>query len=162
MHAQPQQEHQWLQKLVGEWRFDGEAPCAPGEAPQKFGGRESVKSLGGLWTVGEGFGDPEKDQPSMMSIMSLGYDPVRKTFVGSFIASVMTHLWIYERGELNAEKTTLTLEAEGPNFSGDGTMTKYQDIIEFVSDDHRILRSQFRKPDGSWQHFMTAHYHRTR
>ncbi len=39
-------------------------------------------------------------------------------------------------------------------------MAKYQDIIEFVSDDHRMLKSRLRGPDGNWQNFMTAHYRR--
>jgi hypothetical protein len=44
--------------------------------------------------------------------------------------------------------------------AGDGSMAKYQDIIEFRSDDHRLLRSQVLQKDGTWNHFMTAHYRR--
>ena len=32
---------------------------------------------------------------------TLGYDPAKKKYVGTFIASVMTHLWIYS-GSLDA------------------------------------------------------------
>jgi hypothetical protein len=73
---------------------------------------------------------------------------------------MMTHLWIYD-GSLDAGGKVLTLDAEGPNFNQDG-MAKYQDVIEFVDDDHRTLKSQIQQPDGSWLHFMTAHYHRTK
>ena len=51
---------------------------------------------------------------------------------------------------------------EGPNFSGYGTMVQYQDIIEFVSDDHRTLSSQMLGADGQWVPFMKAHYRRTK
>jgi Protein of unknown function (DUF1579) len=39
-------------------------------------------------------------------------------------------------------------------------IAKYQDIIEFVSDDHRVMKSQILEDKGKWNHFMTAHYRR--
>jgi hypothetical protein len=56
----------------------------------------------------------------------------------------MTHLWPYN-GTLDAAGKVLTLDSEGPSFSGDGTMAKYQDIIEFIGDDHRTLSSQIAR-----------------
>jgi Protein of unknown function (DUF1579) len=41
-----------------------------------------------------------------------------------------------------------------------GKMTKYKDVIEFKSDDHRVLSSQMLGDDGKWHGFMTAHYRR--
>ena len=41
-------------------------------------------------------------------------------------------------------------------------MAKYQDVIAFVSDDHRTLTSRMLGPDGQWHQFMQAHYHRAR
>jgi hypothetical protein len=64
-------------------------------------------------------------------VITLGFDPKRNRYVGTWIGSMMNHLWVYD-GELDANKRVLTLNAEGPSFSGDGTMAKYQDIIEFV------------------------------
>jgi hypothetical protein len=80
--------------------------------------------------------------------------------VGTWIGSMMTHLWIYE-GKLDADKRVLTLEAEGPAMADDGTMASYRDVIEVVSNDHRILTSHMLGDDGTWQQFMTAHYRRT-
>ena len=74
----------------------------------------------------------------MKSIITLGYDPAKQRFVGSFIASCMTHLWPYE-GTLDATGKVLTLDSEGPSFSGDGTTVKYQDIVEIVDDDNWML-----------------------
>ena len=34
-------------------------------------------------------------------IMTLGYDPQKKRFVGTLIGSMMTHLWVYD-GALDA------------------------------------------------------------
>ena len=72
---------------------------------------------------------------------------------------MMTHLWPYN-GSLDTDEKVLTLDSEGPNCTGDGTTAKYQDIIEFVSDDHRTLSSQFLGEDGPWTPLMKAHYRR--
>jgi hypothetical protein len=160
MQVEPQAEHKWLQKLVGEWTFESECVMGPDQPAMKHTGSETVRSVGGLWTLGEIRG-VWPDGGQMTSFMTLGYDPTTKRFVGTFIASMMTHLWIYN-GVLDAAGKVLTLDAEGPDFSGGPNMAKYQDIIEFGSDDHRTLKSQILGPDGKWQNFMTAHYRRTK
>ncbi len=126
----------------------------------KSTGQETVRSLGGLWTVGEG----ENQMPDgdiFQSIMTLGYDPLLQRFVGTYVAGCMTHLWPYN-GSLDTDEKVLTLDSAGPSCVGDGTMAKYQDIIEFLSDDHRTLSSQYLGPDGQWVPFMKAHYHRVK
>ncbi len=153
---EPQAEHLWLQRLVGEWTFEGECSMGPDQPSMKTTGRETVRSLGGLWTIGEGSGDVSDG--TCDSLMTLGYDPQTQRFVGTFIAAAMTHLWPYN-GTLDAAGKKLTLDSEGPSFA-DGAMAKYQDIIEFLSDDHRTLSSQVLAADGTWQPFMTAHYRR--
>ncbi len=128
------------------------------QPPMKMTGGETVRSFGGLWTIGEGKGDAPDG--TCDSIMTLGYDPQTKRFVGTFVASATTHLWLYN-GTLDGTGSKLVLDSEGPSFSGDGTMARYQDIIEFLSDDHRTLSSQVLGADGEWQPFMKAHYRRT-
>ena len=149
MQAEPQKEHEWLQKLVGDWAFEVEAPSGPGEAPEKFSGTETVRSLGGLWFLAEGQGEMPGGGAAN-TIMTLGYDPQKQRFVGTFIASMMTHMWKYEG----------TLDTEGPGMSGDGKMMKYKDIITFVDDDHRIITSRIQGEDGNWTEYKTAHYRR--
>lgn len=156
---EPTKEHHWLQRLVGEWTFEIEASMGPEQPPAKQTGREVVRSLGGLWTIGEGEGEMPGGGISQ-SIMSLGYDPRTQRFVGTFIASVMTHLWPYS-GTLDAQQKVLTLDSEGPSFTDENTFAIYQDIIEFISDDHRTLSSQYQAPSGEWVSFMKAHYRRT-
>lgn len=158
MDAKPQKEHAWLQQLVGEWTSEMECVMGPDQPPMKNKGVESVRSIGGLWTMGEGSGEMP-DGGKMTSMMTLGYDPQKQRFVGTFIASMMTHMWVYE-GTLDAAGKELTLDTEGPGMSGDGKMMKYKDIITFVSDDHRTLTSRIQGDDGQWTEFMTAHYRR--
>jgi hypothetical protein len=157
---EPQKEHQWLQKLVGEWTYEMECPPAPDKPPETFRGTDSVQSIGGLWVVCEGRG-PGPDGGTATTMMTLGYDPAKKKVVGTFIASLMTYLWLYE-GQLDAGGKKLVLDAEGPSFAGDGGTAKYQDTIEFVTDDHRTLTSHVQGPDGKWTQFMQARYRRKR
>ncbi|HEY0983265.1 MULTISPECIES: DUF1579 domain-containing protein [unclassified Schlesneria] len=154
----PLKEHEWLQQLVGTWTWEAECDGGPGQPPVRNTGTEVVRSLGGLWTVGEGASkSPEGEECNM--ITTLGFDPATQRFVGTFIASVMTHLWPYN-GTLDDSGTVLVLDSEGPGFSGDGKLCRYQDTIKIVDADHRILSSQVMEESGTWKHFMTSHYRR--
>ena len=155
---EPEAEHLWLHQLVGEWSVESECVMVPDQQPMKMTGRETVRTLGKFWTIGEGAGS-NPDDGACDSIMTLGYDPRTKRFVGSFVTGAMSHLWPY-LGSLDASGKILTLDSEGPSFSGDGTLSKYQDIIEFLSPDHRTLTARVQSSDGSWRQFMLSHYHR--
>jgi len=157
MKVEPTKEHEWLQKLLGDWTYEHEAAMAPDQPKQKFVGTESVRSLGPAWVLCEGRG--EMGGGVAQTIMTLGFDPPKKKFVGTFIGSMMTYLWIYE-GELDPSGKKLILSAEGPAWTAEGKMAKYHDIIEFKSDDYRTLTSQQLGDDGKWTEFMVAHYRR--
>jgi hypothetical protein len=150
--AAPQAEHKWLQKLVGEWTYESEAK-GPDGASHRESGTEIVRSFGDLWITAEMEGGMGT------SILTLGYDPQKGRFVGTFISTGMALLWVYN-GSLDAAKKVLTLDCEGPSMSGDGTTAKYQDIQELVSDNERIFRSQTQDANGHWTEFMRMTYRR--
>jgi hypothetical protein len=155
---EPQKEHHWLQKFVGQWTGEGEATMEPGKPPTKWESVETVRSLGGLWILAEGKGEMPGGGEAT-TLMTIGYDPVKKQFVGSFIGSMMANMWIYE-GNLDSTGKILTLDTEGPSMAPGGKIAKYQDIIELKNDDHRVLTSQMLGDDGQWHRFMTANYRR--
>jgi hypothetical protein len=157
MQSGPEQQHRWLQKLVGEWTFETDPSTPPSE---KASGTERVRQLGDLWVLAEGEGRMP-DGAAATTLMTLGYDPAKGRFVGTWIGSMMTHLWVYD-GELDATGRLLTLSSEGPGLTGDGAIGKYQDVVEMRSDDHRVLTGRALAADGSWQPFMTMHYRRKR
>ena len=112
MQATPQEEHHWLQQLVGEWTSEAQMAMTPDPA-ETCKGTESVRSLGGLWILAEGPGEmPGGGRATML--MTLGYDPVKKRYVGTWVGSMMTHMWLYE-GELDSSRMVLTLNSEGPD-----------------------------------------------
>jgi hypothetical protein len=153
--TQPLQEHLWLARLAGDWTYTSEASMGADQPPVVSTGTERFRTLGGLWYIGEGYGEMPGCVGTM--IITVGYDPQKKRYVGSWVGSMMTQFWVYDGF---VEGNTLHLEADGPSFSGDGTTAKYRDSIEFLTDDHRVLRSGVQLPDGSWNIFMTAHYRR--
>jgi hypothetical protein len=156
--ATPQKEHRWLQRLIGEWSSETEASMGPDKPPEKSTGTESVRSLGGLWIVAEGQGEmPGAGHAT--TLMTLGYDEKKARYVGTWIGSMMTQLWIYD-GALDANERILTLESEGPSMDDEGKTAKYRDVIELKGDDHRVLTSHVLGSDGKWHAFMTAHYRR--
>ena len=158
MKAEPTKEHQWLQQLVGEWTFEGTGEMGPDQPPHKMSGTESVRSIGGLWIVGDGRGVMPGGDPCTM-ILQLGFDPLKGKFVGSWIGSMMTHMWVYE-GALDAAGRVLPLDTTGPSFTDPTKTTRYQDIIEIVSDNVRTLTSRGLGDDGKWFQFMKAEYRR--
>ena len=80
--------------------------------------------------------------------------PIKK-YVGTWVDSMMNHLWEYE-GTVDDSGKKLTLEADGPSFSQPGKTGKYHDAYEFKSNDHIYMTSSMLTNDGKWVTFMTA------
>jgi hypothetical protein len=158
MKADLVDEHRWLQQLTGRWLLTFDMP--EGSDHQDAGGtwEENARSLGGAWIVAETTGTMP-DGSSATNILSLGYDPAKKRYVGSFVCSVMTHLWIYE-GRLDDTGTVLTLDCEGPDFDTIGRTAPYQDIITIKDENTRNFSSRIRRPDGTWKPIMSCNYNR--
>lgn len=153
----PTPQHEWLQQLVGEWNVSARATMTPGEPPMQFEFTESVRSIGVTWVLAEG--SAEFQGAPFTSLMTLGYDPSKQLFVGTWVDSMQTHLWTY-RGALDSSGKVLTLETEGPSFGDPTQMAKYRDSLQVLSPDHRRLSSSVLGPDGAWTVFNTVDYHR--
>jgi hypothetical protein len=103
---------------------------------EKFAGSESVRSIGDFWVQCAGRGqmrDVSDTGDTAIKVMTLGYDPHKGRFVGTWIGSMMAHLWIYD-GSLDTSERALTLNAEGPNFAAEGKIGKFKDVIEFKNE----------------------------
>ena len=152
----PRPEHEWLQRLLGDWSFEADFVMDPNRPPEKSTGRWVIRPLGALWIIAEGEGgSPEGETHN--TIMTVGFDPAAGRFVGTFIASVMTKLWLYD-GALEGD-SRLVLAATGPSFASEGEAL-YQDIFEIVDEGRFRFSSRLQGPDGSWTEFMTADYRR--
>lgn len=160
MKVEPQDEHRWLEQLLGDWTLTMDAP-APQEGEQSGQSwSESVRHMGGIWIVAEGKG-AMPDGTDVETLMTLGYDPAKGAFVGTWAGSMMTHMWVY-RGTLDASGKVLTLDCEGPDFENPGQTLNYQDIITIEDGDHRTLTARVQGTDGEWREMMKVRYTRNR
>lgn len=156
--TKPVKEHEWLRKLLGEWRVESEMAVEPGAPKVKSQGTASVKSLGGLWALTEEKGEMP-DGSETTAYFALGYDVSFKEYRGCWFASMSSHLWKYT-GELSADGKTMTLNCEGPSMTKDGETALYRDVIEIIDENHRTLTSNGQGENGEWQEFAKSHYYR--
>lgn len=158
MFTTPQEEHAFLQQLVGDWTYETEAFMGPDKPAEKMSGTETVRSLGGLWIVAEGKGKmPDGGDATM--ILTIGYDPAVKKYVGTWIGSMMARLWVYD---ITREGDWLHMESDGPSFDDPNKIVRYRDSIEIKSPDLRHFSSSFVGPDGKRLNFMTSVYRRAK
>jgi hypothetical protein len=158
MGTKPVREHEWLQKLVGDWRAESEMTMGPDQPKQKSEGNESVKSLGGLWAFAEGTA-AMPDGTAMTYYSTLGYDVSFKEYRGCWLASMSSHLW-KQVGELSADGRIMTLSCVGPHMTKDGETANYRDVIEILDENHRTLTSLGQDENGEWSEFMKVHFTR--
>lgn len=141
-------EHRWLQRLVGTWRAE-----SGGDDGAIW--NEMIEPVGEVFVQADAAGNMPDGSP-WRTLLTIGFDPQRGKFVGSFAGSMMTNLWVYE-GELDDSGQTLTLNTEGPEWHN-GQMTRFKDIIEWEGDDRRVFRSEMQNEDGSWEEIMRTVY----
>lgn len=158
MKTDPSPEHLWLKKLVGEWHYEHEFSPAPGMPAAKLTGNETVRMLGDLWVIFEG-GGKMHEGGEMSYLMTLGFDPNKGCFVGSWVGSPMAYMFVYV-GRFEDDGKTLPLETDGPSFTDPTQLAKYRDVIGIVDENHRTLTSQMRGENGELVSFMKATYKR--
>ena len=152
----PQKEHEWLQQLVGEWETESEVNAGPDQPGQTFKGKESVRSIGGLWVMAEFSAD--MGMP-FTGILTAGYDAEAKKYVGTWIDSMTSYMWHYN-GAVDAAGKILTLETEGPSPMTPGKRCKFKESFEIKDKDHKVFTSTMQMEDGTWTTFMTTKYQR--
>lgn len=159
MREEPTREHAWLQQLVGEWAFEGTSDMGDAEAERAYAGTETVERLGDFWVVCHMRAE-HADGSVDRSTMTLGFDPARARFVGTFVSDGMSHLWRYD-GTLDEAGRVLTLSSEGPGMEPGTAMADYRDAIILDGPDRRQLTSAVATADGGWNEFMVLRYRRT-
>jgi hypothetical protein len=149
----PQAEHFALERLVGTWDVKSSVTGSDGRWT------ETCRSLDGMWYIAEGEGDVPGG--TAKTVLTVGYDPEKGKYVGTWVGTMMAMLWLYE-GDLSEDGTTLSLYCTGPDFKGEGRTVEYREQIIFQDDDHRIFTSATRQEDGSWETFQDIEYTRKR
>ncbi|MEO0650774.1 MAG: DUF1579 domain-containing protein [Planctomycetota bacterium] len=152
---EPLEQHQWLQRLAGEWEMTFGEAFDEGQV----GGTEVFRPLGGLWVLSEG--TAKIGDTTFESRMTLGYDPGEEAFVGTWIDTVQMHLWVY-RGQLDAEGKVLTLETEGPSMFDPEATARYRDQIRWLGEHEKQMTSSYLDAQGEWVEMMVSTARRKR
>ena len=139
----------WLKKFEGTW---ASVSKQPGSDTVVGKGMMVSRVLGTQWVMNEF--TAEVSGIPYTAIQNLGFDPSQKLFRGRWIDSMSDFEWTYE-GTLNESGTTITLNADGPDWQDPSKIKKYRDVYEFKSDTQIAALSQIMN-EGKWETFMTA------
>lgn len=149
----PAPEHALLQRFIGSWQTSGECSTGPDTPSMKNRGTMTSRMLGERWVVNDMKIDA--DGTPVVGVQTIGYDPTKKKYVGTWTDSMINHLWVYE-GRYDENSETLVLEADGPNLMAGGAMTRFRDTYRFVTDDRIESTSASLSDEGEWVVFMTG------
>lgn len=146
----PSKEHEFLKKFVGIWEVKNSSKT--GEDKPEMQGVSVMKSkmLGGYWIINES--EHTFGKIKVQSLQVIGFDSKKKKYVGSWNDSVSDYMWQYE-GEVNKERTKLTLNATGPDVNDPTKMAEYQDAFEFIDENTIKATSAMKGKDGKWTVF---------
>ncbi|MGB7344732.1 MAG: DUF1579 domain-containing protein [Pirellulaceae bacterium] len=148
-----EKEHQWLNQFAGEWTSVSQSVAYDDQPATKCTGAMKSRMLGEFWIINEITGD--MGGSSVDAIQTIGYDADKKQYIGTWVDSMMNHLWRYE-GTVDANGKKFVLLADGPNFMSDGKLTKFRDSYEFKTPDTIITTSEMMGDDGKWLTFMSG------
>lgn len=150
----PTKEHAWLEQLVGEWDAKTEINV-PDQPAMTVEGEEQSRMIGGFWYFAENTG--KSPEMKFTGLMTLGYDPKTKKYVGTWVDSMSDMLWTYT-GSVEGKK--LTLEAKGPCPMRPGKLSNFKETLEVTDDDHKVFTSSIQEDDGSWTQMLKTTYTR--
>lgn len=107
---EPQREHELLRQFEGDWDVRVQLTPDPEKPPTDCSGRETARmGLGGFWLSIRYEG--QIDGRSVEGAGTLGYDPLKRKYVGSWTESGSPHLYVME-GEADSSGKVFTLTGE--------------------------------------------------
>jgi hypothetical protein len=127
----PQPEHDLLERLAGEWRFDRLSAPQDGSDPQHLGsGTISADMVGKFCVVSRWSGNLYG--ADYEAVQSLGYDIEQRKYTGSWIDSFISFRWQLE-GDVDGDRQELTLTTSGP--APTGAAAYFRERYQFDSAD---------------------------
>lgn len=141
----PTKNHEYLKQFEGTWEANSEFSEKPGDPPMKSKGTETDKvAVGGLFLIID-------HQSEMMGMPFsghgiMGYDTLKKKYVGSWVDSMSTAIWSSE-GTVDDAGKVFTSVMEGPN-PMTGKMMKMKYVSEITGKDTKKMTFYMEGADG--------------
>ena len=154
---QPTEHHRLLKGDVGTWDAKMNVWFTPDAEPMTSQGTETNELLGnGMWLVSHFDGDIAGTP--FVGLGTMGYDPLKRKYVGTWIDNVTPHLSVME-GDYDAKDKTLTMISERPGPDGRETRT-VKSILKYVDADTRSFEIQVQGDDGKFWKMLETQYTR--
>jgi hypothetical protein len=153
----PQPEHELLERLAGEWRFERQSLSHEGATPQTLGtGTISAELVGGFFVVSRWSGTVYGAE--YKAVQTLGYDLEGNQYAGYWIDSFLNFRWELA-GTVDHASKELTVTTRGPAPTG-GT-TAFRERYQFNSADAITILGEMRRGED-WVGLTTTRLTRLR
>ena len=152
----PTAQHQWLQKLAGDWDTSFTIHM-PGQPPMTNKGTAVFRPIGGFWIISELHG--EMMGAPFQGVQTLGFSAEKQEFIGTWVDSMSDYQWNY-RGQLNDDRTSLTLLCAGPCPLRPGELSQFKEVLEVKGKDQLTFTSSVQDEDGEWATGVVIEYRR--
>jgi hypothetical protein len=154
----PTREHQQLAREVGVWDAETTTWADANATPEKGKGVETNYMVGAMWLSsafeGEFMGQKFTGQ------MQLGYDPIKKKYIGTWLDSISPFLFAVE-GEYDVATHTLTCMMTGTS-AMTGQPETAKNVTRYIDDGNKVFEMYMpvEGQDGQWWKMMEIKYTR--
>jgi len=141
----PGKEHELLKQFVGKWDVTGKFFMDPDQPPLEIKGTDTAKmDMNDFWLLGHFKGDFLGKPFEGRSVM--GYSPTKKKYVGSWVDSMMPHLFVNE-GDADEAGKVFTMIGDGFD-PATGKPAKEKWVMQFKDADNHTMTFYTTGADG--------------
>jgi hypothetical protein len=154
----PTRQHEAMARDVGVWDGETTTWSAPGAEPTKDKGAETNKMLGKLWLTSEYKGTFMGQE--FIGHMQLGYDPLKKKYVGTWVDTVSPFLFTLE-GDYDVASHTLTMMMHGTS-AMTGQPETAKAVTRYIDDNNKVFEMHMpvEGQEGQWWKMFEIKYTR--
>ena len=142
---------EWIKQFEGNWDTLSRSPQVGDQPAGVQKSTMSSRAIGKLWIINEFNG--KIGDTDYTAVQTIGFDRKKNNFTVTWIDSIMDYTWRYT-GEINDAGDTITMEADGPDWSDPKKTRRYRDIYRFKSSNEIATLSQSKNNAGQWETFM--------
>lgn len=156
-YSKPTKFHEAMAYEVGVWDADVSMWMSPDAEPMKSKAVEKNELLGTMWLMSQFEG--EFDGEKFAGRSALGYDPIKKKYVGGWVDSMSPFMMRME-GDYDVASHTLTMMGEGTD-AMTGKPAKHKMVTVYEEDEKTFtMYQQEGGDDGEWQKTMEIKFTR--
>jgi len=154
----PTPQHTEMAREVGVWDGESTTWAQPGAEPEKSKCVETNRMIGKMWLCSQFEG--EYGGEKFVGEMHMGYDPVKKKYVGTWVDSISPFMYTLE-GEYEIPTHTLTIVMNGTS-ALTGKPETAKNTTRYVDENTKVFEMHMpvEGKDGEWWKMMEIKYTR--